>query len=277
MREAKSDYYAAEFENSYGNPRKFWDTIRKILPKTRPTESLGKQEDLKNANLFNDYFSDIGFKTSAKAINGRLPDYDLLTAGIPPTENIFSFRSATSVELRHLIGKMPKYKAPGVDGVNGYIVHLAFPVIGDLLLKIFNLSLKVGIFPEDWKMAIIKPLHKTGAIDLPSNFRPVALLRLFGKILERLVFNQLRPYFERVASKCQFGFLTGKSTETALLKVCDFIHVGMEQKKLTTLVLLDMSKAFDCVCHSILLSKLFKYGIQGTTLSWFQSYLSIYK
>ena len=72
------------------------------------------------------------------------------------------------------------FKAPGADCINGYVVSPAFPVVGDLLLNIFNVSLNVGLFPQDWKIAIVLPLHKNGPLDNPSNFRPIALLHIFG-------------------------------------------------------------------------------------------------
>ena len=206
-------------------------------------------------------------------MNGQTPNPEEIASNIPITNHLFSFRPISRLELQRLVNKLPKFKAPGIDGVNGYVISLAFPEIGDILLDIFNLSLRLGLFPNDWKCAVVRPLHKSGALDNPSNFRPVSLLRLFGKNLERLAFNQLRPYFDKFVAKSQFGFLSGKSTETALLKVCDTIQAGMDKKMLSTLVLLDMSKAFDCVNHSILLAKMNKYGIQGTALNWFRSYL----
>ena len=153
-------------------------------------------------------------------------------------------------------------------------MNVVLSQIEDLFLKIINLSLSMGSFPDCWKEAIVVAIHKSGPLDDPGNFRPIALLPIFSKILEKIVYNQLYGYFEQFVNDNQFGFLKGRSTETALLHVTNGIHSNIEKKQVTALTLLDMSKAFDGINHPILLAKMMRYGIKGTELNWFKTYLS---
>ena len=145
-------------------------------------------------------------------------------------------------------------------------------VIAFYLTVIINTSIATNTYPDLWKISHVIPIHKSGDEDEVGNFRPISLLPVLSKILEKIIANQLSTYLESnyLLSNTQHGFRPKLSTETALLKLSDKIYNNMENKKMSLLLLLDLSKAFDSVNHEILLSKCQMLNIDT---AWFESYL----
>ena len=147
------------------------------------------------------------------------------------------------------------------------------------LLNIVNCSLQTGVFPTAFKTAVVKPLLKKSNVDpnVLNNYRPVSNLPFLSKILEKLVFNQVNAFLNmnNILEKYQSGFRRNHSTETALLKILNDTRCNLDNHKLTVLVLLDLTAAFDTVDHHILLNRLRNLvGLSGTVFNWFASYLS---
>ena len=153
----------------------------------------------------------------------------------------------------------------------------------DLLLpfvtRIVNASLLKGRLPDSQKHAIVKPLLIKPGFDTAdmSNYRPVSTPSFISKLIERVVANQLNEYLtaNNLLPRFQSGYRKGHSTETAMLRVWSDILMAADSRKVTLLGLLDMSAAFDCVDHPILLERLqVAAGIGGTALNWIRSFLS---
>ena len=109
-----------------------------------------------------------------------------------------------------------------------------------------------------------------------TNYRPISLLSVFNRILEKIVYNRLSNFLEKmnIIYAKQFGFRSHHSTEHAILSIVDKIHEGIEKGMFSCGIFLDFSKAFDTVNHAILVRKLEHYGIRGIAKDWFVSYLS---
>ena len=143
-----------------------------------------------------------------------------------------------------------------------------------------NKSLDSGLFPDEWKVADVRPLCKKPNLDTCSGFenlRPISNLSYVSKITERTVFNQTNDFLSihRLYPQGQSAYRKFHSTETALLRVTNDIMMNMNRQHVTLLVMLDLSSAFDTVDHDILLARLNQeFGIKGQVLEWFTSYLS---
>ena len=135
------------------------------------------------------------------------------------------------------------------------------------LVHISNLSLSRGLFPNELKIANVVPIYKSGDEMEFSNYRPVSILPVFSKLIERLMYNRLIDYINenKLLYKFQFGFQKGKSTYMALIMLVDKISEALDKGELVIGVFLDFSKAFDTVDHDILIEKLDIYGIRGGT------------
>ena len=164
-----------------------------------------------------------------------------------------------------------------LDPVRTWLVKSCFDVLAPSITEMVNLSLLSGCVPENWKTAIVIPLLKKPGLDLVyKNFCPVSN-PFISKVVEKAALQQLLIHCEKNAPlpKFQSGFRKYHSTETALLKVQNDILMSMDNKEVTLLVLLDLSAAFDTIGHSILLNILQHYfGVVGTALNWFDSFLS---
>ena len=138
------------------------------------------------------------------------------------------------------------------------------------------MSFMTGIFPQCLKKTKVIPVFKGGDPEEPSNFRPISLLPTLAKIIKNLVKVRLENFFDRfgLLSSMQFGFRSSKSTNDAMFSFLEDFYLQLNEGEGAAAVFCDLSKAFDCVNHGILLSKLEAYGLRGASLSWFASYLS---
>jgi len=143
------------------------------------------------------------------------------------------------------------------------------------LVHIFNQSLATGQIPEKFKIAKVIPIFKSGDALNPSNYRPISLLSTFSKILEKIVYTRLYSYLDEnsLLSKQQFGFRPKHSTTHPMSLILNHVTHALNTKNHTLLIFCDLKKAFDTCNHSILLTKLEKLGITGTSLTWFKNYL----
>lgn len=150
--------------------------------------------------------------------------------------------------------------------------YLAKPIC-----HIFNASIDKGIFPTSWKIAKVIPIRKNAKENLcAQNSRPISLLSVLSKILEKLITEQVKQFFRvnNLFTKFQHAYREGHSTATALTQMVDDCYNHIDNKKLVGAVLLDFSSAFDLLDHEILLEKLKSYGFSLLAVNWFESYLS---
>ena len=179
-------------------------------------------------------------------------------------------------ELINVIKGLKTNSSCGYDEVSPKVVQCCHAPLLDIFVHIFNLSFSKGVFPDDFKIAKVIPLFKGGDSSSFNNYRPISVLSVFSKILERLFYNRLYDYLskERILYDNQFGFRKSFSTQLALSLLLDKISNAMDNGEFVVGVFLDFSKAFDTVNHNILFEKLFHYGIRGVPLLWLQSYLN---
>ena len=133
-----------------------------------------------------------------------------------------------------------------------------------------------GEVPEIFKISKVTPIFKSSCLSELGNYRPIAVISPFSKVLERLVYDQLVSYLEKecLLFNFQFGFRKGYFTEYAILETVEKLKSAVDDQKITCGIFLDFSKAFYTINHYILLKKLYKYGIRGLPHAWFSSYIT---
>ena len=143
------------------------------------------------------------------------------------------------------------------------------------MVHILNQSLSDGIMPKLLKIAKVIPVYKGQETNISGNYRPISLLSMFEKLIEKVMCNRLKLFLKKnnILYKYQFGFRENHSTGHALIDLMEYINTCLDQGKYVFGIYIDLKKAFDTVQHDILLSKLQHYGIRGKALNWFKSYL----
>ena len=164
-------------------------------------------------------------------------------------------------------------KSHGPVEIHPRLLKVCCEQIGPSLCALFNHSLNCGRVPTEWKSANITPVHKKESKGLAENYRPISLLSIVSKTLERCVSNNLYHHVSGHISDEQHGFVRKRSCVTQLLSVFHTIGENLDKNIQTDILYLDFAKAFDSVDHSTLLVKLKSYGVTRKLLNWLADYL----
>lgn len=279
---AKRNYYSTYFENCKLNMKKTWKGIKEIINnKPNPVIQIS-QLKVNNAltdnpeaisNAFNDFFVNVG-----PNVDKEIPVIPIAPSAFLKNRIDLDFiPTPTSVdEVLALILGLDDNKSSGPSSIPTKLLKISAPLIVPTLVKIINVSFTTGIFPDNLKLAKVIPIFKSGSKYEVNNYRPISLLSVFSKILEKLMHIRVYKYLEihQVIFESQFGFQQGKSTYHSLIEIVEKIRNSIENKNYGCGIFIDLKKAFDTVNHNILLLKLEHYGIRGNILDWFKSYLT---
>lgn len=286
IQESKNKYFRETLNNLRGNSKETWKVVNTLLGENNRREPVKKMratngETLLNENLIanelNNHFISIYSAKNTKKLN--INDYNsykmLFDKPIHHYHSMF-FTPITNLEIEGIVLSMKSRKSPGYDNIRIELIKNVIKSISSTLAHIYNLSLETGVYPKKLKNAIVVPIFKSGDKENPNNYRPIALLSVFAKILEKVVRIRLVSFLTKHSffSKNQFGFQKGLSTEDAMLKFISEIYNGINNNKKCAGLYLDIRKAYDTVNHDILLGKLQDSGVRGVCNNWFKSFLS---
>ena len=274
IRESR-EIYLSSFDSDLARQPKRFGPFLKLKNKTRTfseTKSLGDNNQQgaqastpqQIAELFNSYFESVftapsEIRTLSAHVTSSHPTLNELEI---PVEMVVT--SLKQLDIN---------KAPGSDGIPVRLLKETADQIAPSPTMLLNKSLRVGIFPGDWKLANIEPIFKKGKRSFVKNYRPISLLPVIFRVLERCVLAGLRDHISHLIIREQHGVLAGRSFVTQLTSVLHYIVGQPDAGKQIEITCLDMSKAFDKVDHSKLLVRLHQYGITVKLHDWFRSYL----
>lgn len=191
------------------------------------------------------------------------------------TYPVFKFSCIYSTEVEKTIRNLKNKRACGWDELPVVLLKDNAYAISKPLCSIINQSFLTGQFPSQLKLAEVVPILKKGDPKNPDNYRPVSILPVLSKVFEKIASNQILSFFENnnIFSSNQFGFRPKKSTVSAAATLVLQIVEALDASQKTMGVFCDLSRAFDCMVHEVLLGKLQNYGFSTLALDWMKSYL----
>lgn len=281
LKKAKRKYEKQEIENAKDNKKKLWEVIKNISGQKKPvdysTNLLQKADQTKSLKEVNLYFSNIGKKLARDLGTESLTrSVNCDSNDSPAPKNSLVLLPTDEDEIFRLIMDLKNKCAVGLDQIGGNIIKRYSNLLTRPITHICNLALTYGEFPSSFKIALIKPIYKSGDRDRVENFRPISILPTLSKILEKLLNKRLTSFLESnsLLSSSQYGFRSNRSTNDAVHELTNTIITNLDAKKKCLVVFLDLAKAFDTVSIPLLLRKLEVSGVRGLPLQLFSNYLS---
>ena len=286
IQKAKRIQYQTFLDNNKNNP----SSIYKIFQEVGAGKGLRKQSTIGSvkvgdtfiedstgiANEFNNFFVNVASKLKEPVTNTDHTKLKEFCQTKLPEDAKFIIPSIQKEKVLKFLSTIDINKATGSDMIGPRLLKVAAPYIADEVTFICNHSIINSVFPSKWKEAKVTPLFKNGPHVEVNNYRPISILPVLSKVLEKHVHESLSEFLHtyNLLHKTQSGFRTQHSCETALVNMIDLWMNAIDSGKMVGVVLVDFKKAFDLVDHQILIDKLKIYGIKDEALSWFNTYLT---
>ena len=275
----KYNFYKTLFDKIGNNTKTLWSVLNGLIGKTNnkleipeivtPTGTVTEMGKI--PTVINNHFVNAGKKTRSKIANSNLNPLDYVSACKGTLENI----KVSEEELLYIVKKLKNKKSCGHDGLSNEFVKSIFSSIVQPYCYCVNRSFIECHFPDAMKLAKVNPLLKGGCSSNCDNLRPISLLPVLSKIIEKVVFKRTVKHLEKhdILYGKQFGFRKNHSTSDAIQlllgELISLQDVGMK----VLAIFVDLKKAFDTVDHEIILGKLLKLGIKSDLHEWYRSYL----
>lgn len=272
IRREKKAYIEHILNRNTNNSKALWQTVNKLNIYSKNKNSI-IPDNIADPNEINNYY--INSVDSIKANPSTIEQFKNSKYHNLQNGNNFDFTLASTTEISNIVKEL-RSNAKGLDDISAEMLKLCLPFCLKILTHIINCSLEINCVPSSWKWALITPIPKKENINNINELRPISILPTLSKVLERYVYLQLKKYIDtiNILPERQSGFRSGFSTATTLLDITDDMLQGIDNKQITVTVMLDYSKAFDCIDHELLLAKLKYYGLSLNALNWFKNYLS---
>ena len=272
IRKRKNGWEKQIVEKRNTNPRLFYQQInraRKSRDKVAPLYDDDGEvtvDPKRQAEILNRFYAGVFTR------NGDATDAPEIV-----TEVRLEKISITKEKVIEAINGLKQDAAPGPDEIPPRVFHELKEELAEPLTKLFESSMETGRIPDEWRDATVTPIYKQkGSRSDPGNYRPVSLTNVAGKLLERIVKNEITAHIEsnNLMSNSQHGFRAGRSVQTNLIEFLNKTTKWLDEGRSFDVIYLDFAKAFDKVCHRRLMVKLKKYGIFGEVLRWIGDWLS---
>lgn len=271
VKKAYREYVARVEASVIHEPKYFWTFIRNKKGNSRIPSRMYKDDVIFNSpktivNAFKQYFSSVYRPPYSNFHSVDNCEYNYM-----PNVNISEF---SEDDIIAVIRKLKNKPTAGHDQIPSFLVKDCGGILVKPLTIIFNLILKSSVFPDVWKISRICPILKSGDPCIVINYRPISILCNFAKLFEMLLYDRIYLSVKCYLSTNQHGFMNGRSTTTNLIQFGQYVSQALDNKQQVDVIYTDFSKAFDVICHAVLLHKLKNFGFSDNLISLFSSYLS---
>lgn len=269
------------FNSSANKCKAAWELI-KTESNNINNNNMINQGSVINSNTFNDYFvnlvSNLESNNSFKLNVPQNCAIDLVNKYVSSCDkgyDRFSWQRIRELDIMKVTTNLSSSRSEDYYGFSNKVLKDIIDIILSPLVFLFNKILEQGKYPKSFKVSTVTPIYKRGEKLDPSSYRPISLIPIVSKILEGCIKQQLVNFFTKNNFICenQFGFISGRNTTKAVEKLVEQVLLNFENKLISSATLIDLTKAFDCISHGLIVKKLSCYGIEGTELSLFKSYL----
>ena len=303
MKKTKKDHSANLDIKSVTDNKKFWQAVKPLFSNKVKGKTVIKlvendamiDDESEKANIFNEYFVNIVKKlgilteeqTTYSATNQlsevemaiiKYKNHPSIKAITDRMEKLgkptFNFKFTSHEETEKEVNNLKIKKASQKSDIPLKIIKENVDIISYFLYHNFNNSLSCATFPTSMKYADVIPIHKKDDKTDKENYRPISILPNLSKVYERLMYNQIYPYFDTLFSKFQCGFRKGFNAQHCLLAMIEKWRKTLDKGGETGAVLTDLSKAFDCIDHNLLIAKLDAYGFEKQSIDFLHSHLT---
>ncbi|XP_018493994.1 uncharacterized protein LOC108863844, partial [Galendromus occidentalis] len=236
LRLAKDEYYSAKFKEVEGCAAGSWRIINSFFRGKTRSTKLKPDTVGLDVNGINEFFAQLGKRTVETAIG----------------------------------------HAAGLDGIPGRFIKLCHETLAKPVNDLINTIFSTNVYPRNLKTSLLHPIYKSGPQSDLNSYRPISLLPIANKVVERIMAEQIVTFLEEndLLSSNQHGFRRGRSCEQAALILSDYIADATDRGLHCVAIFCDISKAFDSINHERLLIKLQRIGFRGASLELLRSYLS---
>ena len=275
-----SDYYSSAIVEATGNQKQMYSIVDSLTNINRDNPLPPHECKLSLGNDFAHFF--IGkIERIRNEIDNTMCDPPVMCDSSSHSDkHLSTFQDLEVSDICKIISGS-KSATCDLDPIPTSLLKDNLDLLAPVITKVVNMSLQSGCFPDQWKTALVVPLLKKVGLDHTfSNYRPVSNLPFLSKVVEKAVISQLSTHMHQNCPlpSCQSAYRPHHSTESALIKVQSDILHNMENQKVTILVMIDLSAAFDTIDIDIMCDVLnSKFNVSDTVLSWFRSYLSFRK
>lgn len=285
VKAAKKAFNNRYFQNNVNDPRKTWMQMKKLLfncePKNEVCELLVDNgipitNTTNICNRFNNYFTTVADILLGSNQIDAVQSHQYHTMEQYDIKFHFTCPQCTKDEIDLIIDNLKNSKSCDVYGISNVFVKIHKDALSPTLTNLINHAMFSGIFPESLKLGVVTPIFKKGDRTDKANYRPITILPIFAKIFEYVILRRLEDHFQnnKIIHKNQFGYVKGSNTELAVIHILDKVYSSIDNRKSTALTCLDLSKAFDCVQHDIILNKLRKTQLSPFFMELLKSYFN---
>ena len=277
---SKATYIKETLNDNKDNPKKFWRILNDHLLKgsSESSQVLFNQGDNQyttidsSCEFLNNYLADVGVELNHQFNDGSNDNtyVHIYNNDLSDTDIVFS-----ELDVLRVVKDINVHKGSGIEFLPTFILKDCFEVLLPQLLYLFNQSMLLGLFPDNWKVATITLIPKVGDCTLVNNWRPISIIPLIGKLMENLCVPLLTFYLENTGILCdeQYGFRKNRSTSSAIFNYTKFLVDEINNTKVVGSLYLDFAKAFDSIKHTRLIAKLYDMGVPPKLIAWLGNYL----